>query len=80
MKTEWTKGIDDPQLVADIKGAFAGSLVLRKRLTALAERKVDANNRQAMGKEGYDSPNWAYRQADAQGYNRALSEIISLIS
>ena len=27
----------------------------------------------------YDNPSWAYKQADQNGYNRALEEIISLL-
>jgi hypothetical protein len=27
----------------------------------------------------YDSPSWAYKQADMNGFNRALDEIMSLV-
>lgn len=79
MKTEWTKGVQDAQLVLDIKGNFKGSIVIRNRLSKMLNSKIDAAYRQSRSKEGYDSPNWAYKQADTQGYNRALSEIISLL-
>jgi hypothetical protein len=28
----------------------------------------------------YDSPSWAYKQADQNGYNRALNDIIQLLN
>jgi hypothetical protein len=33
-----------------------------------------------MSLEEFDNPSWAYKQADKNGYERALLEIIELIS
>jgi hypothetical protein len=30
--------------------------------------------------EDYDSPSWAFKQADRNGYNRALMEIINILN
>lgn len=79
MKVSWTKGLDK-QLAIDVKQNFKESLVMRKRLVSLLHDKAALSNKLSMSKEGYDKPNWAYLQADARGYERALFEIISLIS
>lgn len=79
MKTSWTKGLT-PEKQEEIKRDFNASALLRERLAVLAQEKIDASRKDSTLKEGYANPNWAYLQADARGYERALSEIISLIS
>ena len=78
MKTVWTKG-KDKQEVDDIRSTFRASLIIRARLAEILDGKVGATERACMDADNYDCANWAYKQADAQGYKRALSEIISLI-
>ena len=41
--------------------------------------KVESSNRAARLKDSYDSPNWAFLQADQRGYERAMYEVIALI-
>ena len=51
-------------------------------LDVIAEAfKVKADNCDTVVKsvEAYTSPAWAYRQADANGYKRALTEVIQLL-
>lgn len=79
MKTVWTKGLDE-QLVKDLKGDFLSSQVLRNRLKEIVEDKINESAVKSRSKDNYSSPNWAYEQADSKGYERALTEIISLIS
>ncbi|MNJ09620.1 hypothetical protein D3C77_37660 [compost metagenome] len=78
MKQSWTKGVDK-ELAVDINQNFKESLVLRRRLQVLLQEKIALSQKTSRSKEGYENPNWAYLQADARGYERALSEIISLI-
>lgn len=79
MKVSWTRGVDS-ELQVDIRQNYKESLVMRKRLQALLEDKVQVSTQNARSKVSYDSPNWALLQADARGYERALCEVISLIS
>jgi len=79
MKTVWTKG-KDKQEVDDIRSTFKASIVIRARLAEILDAKIVSKERACMDTEEYDCANWAYKQADAQGYKRALSEIISLIN
>lgn len=76
MKTVWTKG-KDPIVTKDIRASFAGSLVMRKRLQEIVREKLEATY--STKEEDYENPNWAYKQADAVGYRRALKEIFSLL-
>lgn len=76
MKTTWLKGVEADQHDR-VKSAFTSSSELRARLTKICEDKVYTI--MSTHKSQYDSPNWAYAQADAIGYRRALEEIISLI-
>jgi hypothetical protein len=78
MKASWTQGLDE-QLVKDIRGDFKSSLLTRKRLAKLLEDKIHNADKTAMNKEGYDLPNWAFKQADLIGFKRALNEVIELI-
>lgn len=80
MKTAWTKGVTDKQVIQDIRSTFKASLVIRARLSDMLDGKIVATEKARMSADEYECPNWAYKQADAQGYKRALSEILSLIS
>ena len=79
MKTSWTRGVEK-ELSIDITQNFKESLVMRRRLSQLLEDKIDASLSSARSKSSYDTPNWALMQADSVGYQRALQEVISLIS
>lgn len=79
MKTRWISGLEDKQDVDDVKGSYASSKLIRERLATILREKSNSRERASMEASDYDCPNWAYKQADAQGYKRALSEIISLL-
>ena len=78
MKTVWTKGLE-ADAAKEMKLHFKGGLQLRKRLTSLCSEKIDAKDRTCMKDSEYENAGWAYKQADAQGYKRALKEIMSLL-
>ena len=78
MKLSWTKGVAK-ELTVDIRQNYKESLVLRRRLVAMLEDKASASTKTSRSKDGYENSNWAYLQADARGYERALQEVISLI-
>lgn len=79
MKTVWTKGLSEDQKV-ELRKDFLSSLATRRRLQKLLEEKINASYDTSTAKDGYSNPNWAYLQADARGYERALKEVISMIS
>lgn len=79
MKQSWTTGLSEERTL-DIKSCYASSLVLRKRLVELINNKIDSSMSTARSKKSYETPNWDYLQADQVGYERALFEVIDLIS
>ena len=80
MKTSITKGIKDKQTVADLTSSFTASYRLRERLILLLNNKVHAKDAALLSDDSYDCANWAYKMADSQGYKKAISELISLLS
>lgn len=78
MKTSWTKGLTQEQTV-ELRKDFVGAAILRKRLQELLNEKANLSRDASISKDAYSNPNWAYLQADARGYERALSEVISLL-
>lgn len=78
MKQSWTTGLDK-EVAVGIRQAFKECLLIRKRLTEILENKSQSSVRASHSKDGYECTNWAYKQADARGYERALREIIELL-
>jgi hypothetical protein len=78
MKSSWTLGLSEQQ-VQEVRKEYASSPVLRERLAILLRNKLDVSETNAQAKVNYEKPSWAYHQADANGYKRAINEIISLI-
>lgn len=79
MKTIWYKWADSEADKKDIKDRFDACLDTRKLLARIIETKLSSEDSSNLSKEGYDSPNWAYKQADLVGYKRAMKEILSLL-
>lgn len=78
MKVAWTKGLTQEQ-ATELRKDFVGAVILRQRLQKLLVDKEVASRDSSVSKDLYASPNWAYLQADARGYERALNEVISLL-
>lgn len=79
MKTVLTSGLN-AQEAAEIVAAFRASAHLRERLSSIFLNKIESKRAAARSIDAYDSPGWAFMQADAVGYERALSEVISILS
>lgn len=78
MKLNWTKGLSGVAKT-DVVQEYASSSNLRMRLETLIKEKQLSSQKAIISKDAYDSPNWAYKQADHVGYLRALEEVVSLI-
>lgn len=79
MKTVWTSGMDSKksdELASDFKASYQ----VRSRLTEIVEGKIMSIRNDNLSRNKYDSPSWAFLQADSVGYERALQEIISLLA
>lgn len=78
MKKSLTTGLNATE-EKDVRDEFASSAALRGRLIKLMLDKRDYAITQNISDKNYDSPNWAYKQADLVGYMRALEEISDLL-
>lgn len=78
MKTALKAGLTNIQK-EELEKDFNSCPLLREQLVKICEKKVNAARTDARSKDGYDSPNWAFKQADVVGYERALHEIMSLL-
>lgn len=63
-----------------MEAGFAACAHVRQRLETLLAEKIKTRRKEIVSVDAYQSPSWAYLQADAIGYERAMKEIISLIS
>ena len=79
MKASWTKGLE-PDVIKEIKGDYISSRLVRKRLTKILEDKIKESYTNSILKSSYENPNWALKQADNVGFERALKEVIELIT
>lgn len=79
MKKSLLNKCESPEQERELKQSFVAAHLLREKLgEVLVDKAVNAQ-RNSIGKEGYDCPNWAYKQADIVGYQRALNEIMNLL-
>lgn len=78
MKKSWTEGLD-VDLAKEIRGDFTSSHLVRKRLKELLEDKIRVSHKNSLTKDGYEIANWALKQADQVGYERAINDVIDLI-
>lgn len=78
MKTAWTKGLTGSAR-EEMERGFLASFHTRERLALILKEKIDSRRIKRVSEELYASPSWAYVQADAVGYERAMQEVISLL-
>lgn len=78
MQAAIVQGLDS-ESEKDIRGSYAASLLIRKRYQELITSKIENSMAMSCTKTGYESPNWAYEQADARGYERAMREVKRLL-
>lgn len=79
MKTSWLSGVKDASVKKELRANFLASKMTRERLVEMLDAKITSSVRASRSAESYDSPNWALKQADATGYQRALEEVKSLL-
>jgi hypothetical protein len=79
LKTSVCKGLTNEEDKMEIEGQFIAALRLRQQLTRVVVEKITSYEKEKLSKESYESPAWAYKQADFNGYKRAMLEIISLL-
>lgn len=72
MQTDWYAGLSDEEK-DDIINRVTRSRILLERLETIVDKWILEEEQSS--KTDYDSPSWAYRAADKEGYKRALRKI-----
>ncbi len=78
MKTSLIAGLN-VQAKEEVKSSFSAGVAFRIQLAKVLEKKIKSNREASLSKESYETPAWAYLQADSVGYERALREVISTL-
>lgn len=79
LKSVWYNGLTEDQK-KDLRADFISAQQVRKRLKEILEDKIDTKRKSVRNDSNYDKANWENYVADSLGYERALAEIISLLS
>lgn len=78
MKTDWFRG-DSPEDRKETKELLRVAKPVLDKLNKVCYNRLDACVTSKRAKPDYQSSSWAYIQADQNGYERAMKEIIELI-
>ena len=78
MKTSLLKEAKNEQEEKELRQTFVASHFLREKLRDKLRKDIEISQNRCMSSD-YDVSNWAYKQAHEMGYQKALSEVISLI-
>jgi hypothetical protein len=80
LKMEWYKGVLNEDARVELAAEIMSSRTTLELLRKLLEDRVAALDATHTKKTNYDSPSWAYAQADYVGAKRTLQEIIELVT
>lgn len=75
----WTAGLSKEEAAALVRRLKDSEEVFLRLSYILDQRLKDSVNKQ-MASQSYDKPSWPYFQADCVGYQRAMKEILTLIT
>lgn len=78
MKTTLLKNVPKGDQEA-VRSNFKNSSLVRQILLDRINEKIQEQRSQTISRECYNTPNWAYLQADQAGFERALLWISTLI-
>lgn len=75
MKTIWFMDLSQDQ-----REVFKRQLSSSKDVLEKLKEIIENKRKETILSEDYESPSWAYKQADRNGYNRALTEILNILN
>lgn len=78
MKTSLLKGLDEKE-TKEMKGLFIEAQRLRRLFEKRLEEKKLETQKERLDKVDYEGGSWAYKQAELNGYERAINEFLSLL-
>lgn len=79
MISAWTDHLQTPEDKKQFEDGLKASPFV-KRLQELMQRDLDGLSRKERSSKVYENPNWANRQAHANGYMSCLQEYLTLFN
>lgn len=79
MITKWTSHLPTNEDKANFENEVKGSRRVLARLAEMVDELDKAQERLELSAEFYTVPNWDYRQANVNGFRRALNSIKTII-
>ncbi len=76
MKSHWFKECKSKEDKEKVKQVLFSNRESLLRLESILESML----KETPSSADYDSPSWAYKQADRIGYNRALNQVLDIIN
>lgn len=76
MKAHWFKQCKTKEDKEKVKQLILSNRESLLRLESILESLL----KETPSSADYDSPSWAYKQADRIGYNRALNQVLDIIN
>lgn len=64
----------------ELRQSFVAAVPLRRALSEVIEGKITEAHNAQIANSNYSNPNWAFKQADSAGYQRAMKEILNFLS
>lgn len=80
MISAWTKNLKTEEEKERFRNSVLGSKVVLTRLQELIKEVEDDVTKTELNTEIYNIPNWDYRQADMNGFRRALKTVSKIIN
>lgn len=78
LNQKWYNWLEDPEQAEELEKRFVENEDLFIILHKIIEQKIEANNK-VRRKRNYEIPAWSELQADCNGYERALHEILTYL-
>lgn len=69
----------DKDAEVELRQSFVAAYAFRQALSKVISDKSEASRKAGLSGDGYDCPNWAHKQADRVGYQRAIEEILNFL-
>ena len=79
LQTSLLKQCKDETQRIEVRQGYLASYEYRQALIETLKGKREAARKTSLTKDSYESSNWAYKQADNVGYQRAIEEILKYL-
>jgi hypothetical protein len=80
MLVAWTKHLKDPEEKQRFTNSLYHSKFILDSLSNLLDDMVKELEQEEISPRSYDNPNWAYRQAHANGFKQSIAKVKKLIT